>query len=115
MQTEPLRPGPVYSLLANKFYIDELYLLLIRGLYFTLTAAVAWFDRHVVDGMVNLAGGASKKGGALLRRTLAGKVQGYALIVTAGVLVALVALLAMGIGLFGPGPFGGAFPGGAGK
>jgi NADH-quinone oxidoreductase subunit L len=114
-QTEPRRPGPVYSLLANKFYIDELYLFLIRGLYFTLTAAVAWFDRHVVDGMVNLVGGASRKGGALLRRTLAGKVQGYALIVTAGALVALVALLAMGIGLFGPGPFGGAFPGGAGK
>jgi NADH:ubiquinone oxidoreductase subunit 5 (subunit L)/multisubunit Na+/H+ antiporter MnhA subunit len=96
----------VYSLLANKFFIDELYLLIIRGLYFTLTAAIAWFDRHVVDGAVNLVGGASKKGGALLRRTLAGKVQGYALIVAGGVLLALAFLLAAGLGLFGPGLLG---------
>jgi NADH-quinone oxidoreductase subunit L len=105
-------PGPVYSLLANKFYIDELYLLIIRGLYFTLAAAVAWFDRHVVDGTVNLVGGASKRGGALLRRTLAGKVQGYALIVTCGVLLALAFLLAAGLGFFGSGPLG---SGGAGR
>jgi NADH-quinone oxidoreductase subunit L len=116
------RAGPVYTVLANKFYIDELYLLVIRGLYFTLTAAIAWFDRHVVDGAVNLVGGASKKGGALLRRTLAGKVQGYALIVTGGVLVALALLLAAGLGLFGPGLFGAGpvgtgplGPGGAGR
>ena len=120
VQAEAPHPGPVYSLLAHKFYIDELYLFLIRGLYFTLTAAIAWFDRHVVDGMVNLVGGTSKWGGALLRRTLVGKVQGYALIVTGGALVALVVLLALGLGLFGPGLhgtglFGGLFPGGAGK
>jgi len=126
VQSEVLRPGPVYSLLANKFYIDEMYLFLIRGLFFSLTAAIAWFDRHVVDGMVNLVGGASKMGGALLRRTLVGKIQGYALIVTGGVLVVLVVLLALGLGLFGPGlwpalfgqgPFGPGLlgPGGAGK
>jgi NADH-quinone oxidoreductase subunit L len=114
------RPGPVYSVLARKFYIDELYMFLIRGIYFTLTAAIAWFDRHVVDGTVNLVGGASKMGGALLRRTLAGKMQGYALIVTGGALVALLVLLALGLGLFGPGLLGpgllgGLFPGGAGR
>ena len=70
--------------------------------------------------MVNLVGGTSKWGGALLRRTLVGKVQGYALIVTGGALVALVVLLALGLGLLGPGLlgtglFGGLFPGGAGK
>ena len=81
-------------------------MLLIRGLYFTLTAAIAWFDRHVVDGTVNLVGGTSKRGGAILRRTLGGKMQGYALIVTGGALVALVVLLALGLGLFGPGFFG---------
>jgi len=106
------RAGTLYSLLANKFYIDELYLLLIRGLFFTVTAAVAWFDRHIVDGTVNLVGGASKRGGALLRRTLVGKVQGYALIVTCGVLAALAILLAGSLGLLGPGLFG---PGGTGQ
>ena len=94
----PRHPGPVYTVLANKFYIDELYMLLIRGLFFTVTTAIAWFDRHVVDGTVNLVAGASKRGGALLRRTLVGKVQGYALIVTGGAVVALVVLLALRLG-----------------
>jgi hypothetical protein len=67
-----------------------------------------------VDGTVNLVGGASKRGGALLRRTLTGKVQGYALIVTGGVLVALALLLAAGLGLFGPSPFSAGL-GGAGS
>jgi NADH-quinone oxidoreductase subunit L len=111
------KAGPLYSLLANKFYIDELYLLLIRALFFSLTTAVAWFDRHIVDGTVNLVGGASKMGGALLRRTLSGKIQGYALIITCGALAALAILLAAGLGLFGawltgPGILG---PGGAGR
>ncbi|MGO9309585.1 MAG: NADH-quinone oxidoreductase subunit L [Spirochaetia bacterium] len=92
------RHGPGYAVLAHGFFIDELYLFLIRALFFSVTAAVAWFDRHVVDGTVNLVGGASKTGGALLRRTLVGKVQGYALIVTCGVLAALAILLAVGWG-----------------
>jgi NADH-quinone oxidoreductase subunit L len=104
--------GPLYTVLANKFYVDELYLLLIRALFLTVTVAVAWFDRHVVDGMVNLVGGASKEGGALLRRTLSGKMQGYALIVMCGVLVVLAVLLAAGLGLWGPAMLG---PGGAGR
>ena len=84
--------GPAYTLLSRKFFIDELYMLLVRGLFFTITTAVAWFDRHVVDGAVNLVGGASKKGGDTLRRTVTGKVQGYALVVFCGVVVALAVL-----------------------
>jgi NADH-quinone oxidoreductase subunit L len=87
------------TLLARKFYIDELYMLVIRALYFTLTSAIAWFDRHVVDGMVNLVGGASRAAGAQLRRTLGGKVQGYALIITFAVLLALALVLTTGVGL----------------
>ena len=44
-------------------------------------SAVASFDRHVVDGTVNLVGGVSRAGGGVLRRTSTGKVQSYALIV----------------------------------
>ncbi len=96
------RPGFPYLVLANKFYIDELYALLIRGVLYSFTAAIAWFDRHVVDGMVNLVGGTSKWAGALLRKTVAGKVQLYALVVAGGLCAALV-LLAFQLGLFGLG------------
>jgi NADH-quinone oxidoreductase subunit L len=85
--------GPLYIALKRKLYIDELYMALVRGLFFTATAVIAWFDRHVVDGMVNLVGGASKRGGDLVRRSVTGKVQGYALVVFCGLAVALVVLL----------------------
>jgi NADH-quinone oxidoreductase subunit L len=92
--SDPLRraAGPVYTALARRLWIDDLYLLIIRGLFFTATRAVAWFDRHVVDGVVNLVGAASKAGGALVRRTVTGRVQAYALIILCGVAAALAVL-----------------------
>jgi NADH-quinone oxidoreductase subunit L len=90
--------GPVYTVLVNKFYVDELYMLLVKGVFFTVSRAVAWFDRHVVDGAVNLVGWLSRKGGEALRRTMTGKVQGYALVVFCGVTLTLVVLLAMSFG-----------------
>ena len=107
--------GFAYSVLANQLYIDELYLLVIRGVYFTLTRVIAWFDRHVVDGAVNLVGGASTRGGSLLRRTLGGRVQGYALIITGGMLAVLAILLLVELGAFGGGITGGGITGGGGK
>ncbi len=85
--------GPAYTVLARKFYVDEVYLFLIRGLFFAVTEGIAWFDRHVVDGVVNLVGAASLKGGGAVRKSVSGKVQGYALIVICGVTVTLVVLL----------------------
>ncbi len=50
---------------------------------------------------MNLVGGASTRGGSLLRRTLGGRVQGYALIVTGGTVVVLALVLLAGFGVFG--------------
>jgi NADH:ubiquinone oxidoreductase subunit 5 (subunit L)/multisubunit Na+/H+ antiporter MnhA subunit len=88
----------VHTALARKLWVDELYLLVIRGLFFTTTRAVAWFDRNIVDGIVNLVGSASRTGGALVRRTLTGKIQGYAFIILCGLFLALVVLFSLGGG-----------------
>jgi len=95
---DPLRRalGPVHTALAHRLYVDEFYMLVIRGLFFTTSKAVAWFDRHVVDGVVNLVGGASQAGGRVLRKTLTGKVQSYALIVLCAVAAALAFVAARG-------------------
>jgi NADH-quinone oxidoreductase subunit L len=52
-----IRAGkPIYTLVRNKYYVDELYdLVAIQG---TLAASrvISWFDGAVVDGLVNLVG-----------------------------------------------------------
>ncbi len=89
--------GPLYNLLANAFYVDALYALLVRGLFLALARGVAWFDRAVVDGAVNLVGASVRRGGLAVRRTMGGRVQGYALLAFAGLAAALAALL-LGLG-----------------
>ncbi len=47
--------GAPYRLVLNKYYVDELYdLIFVRGALL-LSRAAAWFDLHVIDGIVNLA------------------------------------------------------------
>ncbi len=101
---EPLRRrvGGLYNALADRLYIDALYRFLVRRLFLSVSRAIAWFDRAGVDGAVNLVGALSLRSGEALRRTVAGKVQGYALIVFAGLALALAAayLLTRGAALF---------------
>jgi NADH-quinone oxidoreductase subunit L len=47
--------GVPYRVVANKYYVDELYdLVFVRGTLL-LARAAAWFDQHVIDGIVNLS------------------------------------------------------------
>jgi len=43
----------IYKVLLNKYYIDELYGLIIRYILFGLANFAALFDRYVIDGIVN--------------------------------------------------------------
>jgi NADH-quinone oxidoreductase subunit L len=47
--------GRFYQLSLNKYYVDELYDLAIVQPYLLMTRALAWFDLHIIDGVVNLA------------------------------------------------------------
>jgi NADH-quinone oxidoreductase subunit L len=111
---------PVYDVLLHKYYVDEAYDYVFTGRrklgdvrlgVLGLGAASAWFDTHVVDGVVNGAGwitrltatisgwwdkwiidGIGVNGPAILARMLSyparlfewGLVQWYALVMTAG-------------------------------
>jgi NADH-quinone oxidoreductase subunit L len=81
--------GPLYTLSKNKFYFDEMYLALINAGFITLTEAVKWFDRHVVDGLVNLAAFLTRWSGIKLRYTMTGRVQNYALIIFSGLIIVI--------------------------
>ena len=90
--------GAIYVLVRNKFYVDEVYLFVTKRVLFRLVSRpVAWFDRHVVDGTVNLVAWLARIGGLLLSTLQTGQVQTYAAWGITGVGV-LLALLWFGIG-----------------
>ena len=93
--------GPVYRILVNKYYIDELYdhrfVEAARAF-----AGAAWaFDIHIIDGLANRLGWALAMGGQGLRRAQTGIVGNYALTIVAGLLLILVAYGGVAAGILG--------------
>jgi NADH-quinone oxidoreductase subunit L len=95
-QTEPLaRFGGIYTLLANRYYIDELYIWLIDKLAIGLGYVVAAFDRSGLDALVNgIARSFSSMGGGL-RTMQTGRVQNYGLVLFGGMAVIALVLVAL--------------------
>ena len=87
--------GAVYSTVKQKFYIDEVYLFVTRRVLFRFVARpIAWFDRHIVDGGVNLSGWITRTTGAVLRFLQTGQIQAYGVWFVGGALLVLLVLWA---------------------
>ena len=113
--------GWLAKLVENKYYIDEIYqATIIRALmllasflfwfdrwvidyvivngvgYLTSLAAIGWgwFDRLVVDGLVNLVGWITKSMGGALRYVQTGVVQQYVFLLVVAALAISIAVLA---------------------
>ena len=83
--------GAFYRIVRDKFYVDEVYLFVTHRIIFAFVARpIAWFDRHVVDGAVNLSAAITRATGGVLRRTQTGQVQTYATWFAGGVLLVLL-------------------------
>lgn len=85
----------LYELLANQYYIDAAYQFMVRRVLFGLSAGLAWFDRHVVDGAVNGVGWLCRQAGLLLRLAQVGRLSAYLLAMVLGLLVMAVTVLLM--------------------
>lgn len=69
-----------YQASYRRFYIDEIYLFITKKVLFNLVGRpAAWFDRNVVDGMVNATGNATAIISARIKKLQSGKVQQYAI------------------------------------
>ncbi len=67
-----------YSIIKNKFYIDEIYLFVTKQIIFRMVSApIAWFDRNVVDGSVNASGFITRQSGKYLAKLQTGQAQDY--------------------------------------
>ena len=104
---------PLHTFLLNKWYFDELYEATAIGGSKALSRGLAWFDLHVVDGLVNLAAqlgvfasflvgkfdnyvvdgavngvaSATIGSGSILRRLQTGKLYHYVFVLAGGALV----------------------------
>ncbi len=80
--------GSAYKAAYHKFYIDEIYLFITRKVLFNLVGRpAAWFDRNVVDGLVNFTGNTTLFVSDKIKKLQSGKVQQYAIYFLVAVIV----------------------------
>jgi NADH-quinone oxidoreductase subunit L len=77
--------GPVYKATYNKFYFDEIYLFVTHKIIFNLIAQPsAWFDRHVVDGFMNMLAWITNFVSGSIKGLQSGQLQHYAMSFVSG-------------------------------
>jgi NADH-quinone oxidoreductase subunit L len=114
--------APVYRLLENKYWVDELYNATVIAGTMALCRVLWWidiwivdgivnsvrhltviglghgssiFDKYVIDGAVNGVASGARSGSMLMRRVQSGLVQNYALIMGGGIVLIAVVYLFM--------------------
>jgi NADH-quinone oxidoreductase subunit L len=93
-KTENSRPhsitsafGSLYRSAYRKFYIDELYLFVTRKIIFNgIGRPAAWFDKHIVDGFLNVLATGTAGISTAIKGVQSGKVQNYALYFFGGII-----------------------------
>lgn len=76
-----------YKVIYDKFYIDEIWLFVTRKIIFRFVATpLKWFDRHIVDGTMNLIGKILFLGGWFVRTAQNGKLAFYLVMTVFGLI-----------------------------
>ena len=80
---------PVYTVFYRKYWVDELYeqVFVVRVLLNGLFRVFQLFDTYVVDGLVNGVAGGTVIAGRIVRNAETGRLQTYALVMFAGILI----------------------------
>ena len=82
----------LYKWAYHRFYIDEVYQFITHKIIFNgICSPIAWFDRHVVDGTMNMFAWLTQTVSYKIRGLQSGQLQSYAWIFLMGALV--IALL----------------------
>ena len=84
----------LYKAAYHRFYIDEIYQFITHKVIFAcISAPIAWFDRHVVDGFMNLLAKGTASSSRAIRGMQSGNVQKYAIWFLGGAIGITVILL----------------------
>ncbi len=86
--------GGIYTLVYNKYFVDELYDGTVVRPLMEGSRAVLWhgLDQGVIDGAVNGAGTGSRSIGGILKHIQSGNIRTYATWVVVGSVILLVAI-----------------------
>ncbi|MBQ8773145.1 MAG: NADH-quinone oxidoreductase subunit L, partial [Muribaculaceae bacterium] len=72
----------------NRFYFDELYLFITHKIIFNcVSRPIAWFDRHIIDGTMDMFARVAHKSSWAIRGLQSGNVQMYVLSYLIGALL----------------------------
>jgi NADH-quinone oxidoreductase subunit L len=86
---------PIYNLLYNRYYIDDIYQFAIDRVVLAIGAVLAWFDRNIVnDTAVDGSAGLGVFGGFVMKFAQTGRLPNYALAIVTGVILLGILLLA---------------------
>jgi NADH-quinone oxidoreductase subunit L len=82
-----MRFRPIYLLLFNRYWIDELYCWIMDKFIIAVAFGMSWFDQNVIDGVVNGVGKGTTVAGDWLRGLQTGRIPSYALAVAGGLAI----------------------------
>jgi len=86
--------GSFYTAASRKFYIDEVYIFVTKKVLFNLIGRpAAWFDKNIVDGLMNLLAKLTASLSELIKGYQSGKVQDYALYFFGGIAGLIIAFI----------------------
>lgn len=79
--------GPIYGILSNRFYIDQIYQWIFDVIVMGFSYVCKWFDTYIIDGFLDCVANVTKWAGAKLRKTETGNMQTYAVVMFFAVIV----------------------------
>ncbi len=83
-----------YTMIENKFYMDEVYLFITKNIIFKrISAPVAWFDRNVVDASMNGVAWIINKVSDSIKGLQSGQLQHYLFAFVSGVIALFLVLI----------------------
>jgi NADH-quinone oxidoreductase subunit L len=84
----------LYRAALQKFYIDEVYVFITKKIIFNLISRpIAWFDRHVIDALVDFTAKATNQVSDEIKGLQSGQLQHYAYVFLTGVVLLIVVVI----------------------
>ena len=81
---------PIRVAALRRFWLDDLFAFVYRGLMLTLSRLVGWIDRYLVDGVLNVLSAWTLMAGDRLRHLQSGRAQDYVYGIALGVLLLML-------------------------